>query len=79
MKAMFIPEIASRCDRFESRSAATVSCVIPDRSPVTAPAAKAPACPGQAAMMAPDRRARSAAIRIAPGSGAASSKSGVRL
>ena len=54
-KARFIPEIASRCASELSRSATTVSWLMPDRSPVIDPAAKAPASPGIAARIAADR------------------------
>ena len=42
---MFIPEIARRCASELSRSACTVSSVMAERSPVIAPAAKAPGWP----------------------------------
>ena len=75
---MFMPEIAKRCARFESRSASTVSREMPERSPVIAPLAKAPASPGRAAMMLRDRCIRSRLTNSVPGSGSSHSTKGVR-
>lgn len=76
---MFIPEIASKCARFESRNAFTVSSEIPDLSPVITPLEKAPASPGTAAMIALESRVRSRLISWVPSSGSCHSITGERV
>ncbi len=77
-KAMFMPEIARRWARLLSRSACTVSWRIAERSPVIAAAAKAPASPGIAAIIAADNCRRSRLIASAPGAGICQSITGLR-
>ena len=76
---MFIPEMASKCARLLSRSALTVSRLMPDLSPVITPLANAPASPGICAIIACDSRVRRRLITCAPSFGSSHNITGLRV
>jgi len=79
MSPMCSPEIDSRCERFDARSASVAGWPMPERSPVVSAAATPPASPSIVAIRWTEIASRRRLTRAARGAGGAIVSGGARV